>query len=97
VLTAAVPEHGLEPGDVGTVVHVYADRQALEVEFTFLNGHTAVVATVEAPLFEPSPAETSHTRASSEFGRLIAVAACLLTALFPRLAAWPPFPDSLPG
>jgi hypothetical protein len=52
VLTAAVPEHGLEPGDVGTVVHVYADRQALEVEFTFLNGHTAVVATVEAPLFD---------------------------------------------
>jgi Domain of unknown function (DUF4926) len=48
VLTAPVPAEGLEPGDVGTVVHVYPDGKAFEVEFTALDGKTAAVATVEA-------------------------------------------------
>jgi hypothetical protein len=30
-------------GDVGTVVHVYADGKAFEVEFTTLDGKTAAV------------------------------------------------------
>jgi hypothetical protein len=38
VLTAALSEEGLEPGDVGTVVHVYRDGQAYEVEFVALDG-----------------------------------------------------------
>ena len=33
---------------MGTVVHVYPDGKAFEVEFTTLDGHTAAVATVEA-------------------------------------------------
>jgi hypothetical protein len=33
VLTETLPAQGLEVGDVGTVVHVYADRKAFEVEF----------------------------------------------------------------
>ena len=47
VLTAPVPDEGLEPGDVGTVVHVYEDGGAYEVEFVTLDGHTAAVVTVE--------------------------------------------------
>ena len=48
VLTAPIPSERLEAGDVGTVVHIYKDGKAFEVEFTTLDGHTAAVATVEA-------------------------------------------------
>ncbi len=48
VLNAPLPSERLEAGDVGTVVHVYKDGQAYEVEFVTLGGHTAAVATVEA-------------------------------------------------
>jgi hypothetical protein len=48
VLTERVPAERLECGDVGTVVHVYADGKAFEVEFMMLDGQTAAVATVEA-------------------------------------------------
>ena len=48
VLTASFPAHGLVAGDVGTVVHVYGDSKAYEVEFFTLDGHTAEVVTVEA-------------------------------------------------
>src|SRR5438270_86955 len=47
VLTAAVPAEGLEAGDVGTVVHVYRDGLACEVEFVALDGRTLAVATLE--------------------------------------------------
>ncbi|PYR77397.1 MAG: DUF4926 domain-containing protein [Acidobacteria bacterium] len=40
VLTAPVPAEGLEVGDVGTVVHVYPDGKAFDVEFTTLDGKT---------------------------------------------------------
>ena len=63
VLTAAVPGEDLESGDVGTVVHVYADRKAYEVEFTTLDGKTATVATVEAANVRPvGPREITHAR-----------------------------------
>ena len=45
VLTAPVPKEGLEVGDVGTVVHVYSDGKAFEIEFSTLDGKTAAVAT----------------------------------------------------
>ena len=48
VLGTAVPSEGLVAGDVGTVVHIYHDGQAYEVEFTTLEGKTAAVITVEA-------------------------------------------------
>lgn len=32
VLTVALPDAGLEAGDVGTVVHVYHHGQAYEIE-----------------------------------------------------------------
>ncbi len=47
VLKTPVSEEGLEAGDVGTVVHVYRDGQAYEVEFTTLDGRTAAVVTLE--------------------------------------------------
>jgi hypothetical protein len=49
VLTSDIPAEGLKAGDVGTVVHVYRDGLAYEVEFTTLAGDTAAVVTVEAP------------------------------------------------
>ena len=63
VLTAPVPNARLERGDVGTVVHVYADGQAFEVEFMTLDGQTAAVATVEASAVRPvTGREISHSR-----------------------------------
>lgn len=63
VLTKPVAAEGLERGDVGTVVHVYPDGKAFEVEFTTLDGSTAVVATVEAAAVRPVTAnEITHSR-----------------------------------
>lgn len=63
VLKAAVPAQGLEAGDVGTVVHVYRDGHAYEVEFTTLGGETAAVVTVEAEQVRPvRKREITHAR-----------------------------------
>lgn len=63
VLTAPVPSERLEVGDVGTVVHVYADGKAFEIEFTTLDGKTAAVATVEASGVRPVTShEITHAR-----------------------------------
>ena len=63
VLTERVPAEGLEMGDVGTVVHVYADGKAFEVEFTTLDGRTAAVSTVEAAAVRPVTGhEITHSR-----------------------------------
>jgi Domain of unknown function (DUF4926) len=49
--------------DVGTVVHVYADGKALEVEFMMLDGQTTAVATLEASAVRPVTArDISHSR-----------------------------------
>ncbi|KAF0175715.1 MAG: hypothetical protein FD161_3255 [Limisphaerales bacterium] len=63
VLKSAVPTKGLEAGDVGTVVHVYRDGLAYEVEFTTLEGKTAAVVTVEAAQVRPvKKREITHAR-----------------------------------
>jgi Domain of unknown function (DUF4926) len=63
VLTKDVPAEGLLAGDVGTVVHVYRDGQAYEVEFVTLDGQTAAVVTVEAADARPvGPREITHAR-----------------------------------
>ena len=63
VLTRAVPNEHLEPGDVGTVVHVYPDGLAYEVEFTTLDGRTAAVVTVETQDVRPvGRREITHAR-----------------------------------
>lgn len=48
ILTATLLAEGLEPGDVGTVVHIYGNGTAFEVEFIALDGHTKSVVTLEA-------------------------------------------------
>jgi hypothetical protein len=63
VLTESVPAEGLEVGDAGTVIHVYTDGKAFEVEFTTLDGKTAAVATVEALAVRPvTSREITHSR-----------------------------------
>ena len=63
VLTNPVPTEGLEAGDVGTIVHVYADGLAYEVEFVALDGHTTAVATVDLHQVRPvTPRDMTHTR-----------------------------------
>ncbi|HPA47417.1 MAG TPA: DUF4926 domain-containing protein [bacterium] len=63
VLTSPIPECQLVPGDVGTVVHIYSDRTACEVEFVMLDGHTAAVATVEMSQLRPvSSHDITHAR-----------------------------------
>ena len=53
MLTAAVPSQGLVSGDAGTVVHVYEDGRAFEVQFITVDAHTADVATVETVSVRP--------------------------------------------
>lgn len=54
---------GNDTGDVGTVVHVYRDGSAYEVEFTTLAGKTAAVVTVEATRVRPvTHREITHAR-----------------------------------
>jgi hypothetical protein len=48
VLTADLPDQGLQAGDVGTVIHIHRDAAAYEVEFITLTGKTVAVATVLA-------------------------------------------------
>lgn len=63
VLTAPLPDEGLEAGDEGTVVHIYKDGQAYEVEFATLDGKTAAVVTLDASQVRPiSTRDITHTR-----------------------------------
>ncbi len=63
VLRSDVPAEGLKAGDVGTVVHIYKDGVAYEVEFVSLEGRTLFVATLEAVQVRPvQPQEITHAR-----------------------------------
>ena len=46
VLTRDIPGEGLRRGDVGTVVHRYAEGRAFEVEFATAAGSTIAVLTL---------------------------------------------------
>ena len=62
-MKTAMLADGLEAGDVGTVVHLYKDGLAYEVEFTTLDGQTAAVVTVEAAQVRPGGRrEITHAR-----------------------------------
>ena len=43
----------MKAGDAGTVVHVYRDGLAYEVEFMTLDGKTVAVVTLEAAQIRP--------------------------------------------
>lgn len=45
-MTSDIRDEGLMAGDVGTIVHVYRNGEAFEVEFLALDGNTAAIATV---------------------------------------------------
>ncbi|WP_112903251.1 DUF4926 domain-containing protein [Salinibacter ruber] len=53
VLTTKEPDAGLEPGDVGTVVHVYSEGEAFEVEFVTLTGDTVAVLAIDRDEVRP--------------------------------------------
>ena len=63
VLNTDVPAQALQAGDVGTVVHIYPDAQAYEVEFVTLQGKTAALVTLQANQVRPvAPREITHAR-----------------------------------
>jgi hypothetical protein len=63
VLTKGLPEHGLEPSDVGWVVMIHAAGAGYEVEFVTLTGETVSVVTVPAAgVREAGGKEIAHAR-----------------------------------
>jgi len=64
VLTQDISGNGLCAGDVGTVVHIYKQGEAYEVEFLALDGETMLVATLSAAQVRPvhRSKEILHTR-----------------------------------
>lgn len=67
VLTSPIPEHGLEPGDIGVVVFVHNDGVAYEVEFVTLTGRTAAVVELRADKVRPvQKGELPHARSLAE-------------------------------
>jgi len=63
VLKRGIREQGLKTGDVGTVVHVYKDGEAFEVEFVSLYGETVAIATLDASQIRPvQKREITHAR-----------------------------------
>ena len=62
VLTRELPEYGLRSGDVGAVVHDYAEG-AYEVEFVTGGGTTVAVLTLEAAALRLlAPSDMLHVR-----------------------------------
>jgi hypothetical protein len=47
VLKRAIPERGLEAGDIGSVVYSYNSGKGVEVEFVTGEGRTIVVLTLK--------------------------------------------------
>ena len=66
VLTVAVSgddEEDLQPGDVGTIVHVHPGGQAFVAEFLALEGETVAIATVLPSQARPvTNADLTHAR-----------------------------------
>ena len=64
ILTEDVPDHGLEAGDVGTVVLVHRGGAGYEVEFVALDGETfAVVSVHPHQIRQAASREVPHARA----------------------------------
>ena len=63
VLTVDLPSEKLTAGDVGTVVHIYSEGKAFEVEFVSLEGETVAVVTLERTQVRPVERhEITHAR-----------------------------------
>ncbi len=58
-----LPEHGLQKGDLGTVVFVHKPDEAYEVEFVTLEGETITVTTILAhQVRQVGPREIAQSR-----------------------------------
>ena len=63
VLLKDLPEDGLQAGDVGTVVHIYRQGEAFEVEFMTLDGGTvAVITLLSSQIRAVSKRDIAHVR-----------------------------------
>lgn len=63
VLTTDLPEHGLQTGDIGTVVLVHQGGAGYEVEFVALDGETLAVVSLSAAQVRPiAPREIARAR-----------------------------------
>jgi len=63
VLTTDLPEHGLERGDIGTVVLTHSAGEGYEVEFMTLDGETLAVVSLLAAQVRPiGRREVAHAR-----------------------------------
>ena len=62
VLTRAIPNHGLEAGDVGAIVHVYESGKAFEVEFVAGESTLAVLTLDTGEIRAVDNSEILHVR-----------------------------------
>ena len=63
VLSRDLPEHNLNRGDIGAVVHSYRSGESYEVEFVDGRGKTIALVTLEAKDIRPmNPNEILHAR-----------------------------------
>jgi Domain of unknown function (DUF4926) len=63
ILARDLPEHGLNAGDLGTVVLVHRGAAGYEVEFTALDGETIAVVTLAPDQVRPvQPGAIAHAR-----------------------------------
>jgi hypothetical protein len=63
VLTGNLPTHGLEWGDIGTVVLVHGKGDGYEVEFMTLHGDTVALVSLRASQIRPiGKREIAHVR-----------------------------------
>lgn len=63
VLSHPINEHGLKEGDLGSVVHVYHDREAFEIEFVTAEGKTIALLTLTVKDIRPlARGEILHVR-----------------------------------
>ena len=63
VLTTDLPEYGLQPGDIGTIVLVHQGGAGYEVEFVALDGETLAVVSLFAGQVRPvAPREIARAR-----------------------------------
>ena len=73
VLTHDVEHVGLKIGDVGTVVHKYADGEAFEVEFVTADGETIAVLSLSTTDIRPrAQKEILRVRDVRKFDRYLA-------------------------
>ena len=63
VLVIDLPEHGLQAGDIGTVVHIHQAGAGYEVEFMTLAGETVAIATLLPTQVRPiAKRDIAHVR-----------------------------------